>query len=93
MKNSEITKEARKIMKDVFFALIKCDNKDIWNKAIQAAVSSKVRNQAFAKIAEEKGEDTSVFLHNVLVWGRVTFLLLNAFGKKFVKPKILSHSL
>ena len=77
MKKSEITNEAKKILKTLFNNAIESNNKEDWKKAINA-IDNHINKLKQKRHIEDIGM-------NLFIWDSVKFNILKMFGKKFIQ--------
>lgn len=88
MKQSEITKQAGDIIKNVFSAVTKNDDKDAWKKALDYT-SIKIQDcvlRANKAIATDINSfEANDYLEKKEIWAKVKYLLIQLYGKKFIQ--------
>jgi hypothetical protein len=89
MKRLEISQKARTEIKEKYSEVLKSDDKEVWKSAIM-----KIKIE-LAEIDEKKKtlaiEDTKILssFRRGYILNKVLYIILDKFGKKFIKPKYL----
>jgi len=78
MKNSEIYIEAKKLINDLFYLVIKSEDKEIWKKAIKF-------------IEEQTKNPKYIWTEQKFIWNTTLFIVSNLYWKKFILPWILAN--
>jgi len=87
MKQSEIYTEAKDVLNNVFSSLLKSEDKATWKKALDFS-SVKIQDcnlRANKAIMQNNEEEGTKYLQKKEIWNKVHFLLLKAYGTKFIR--------
>jgi hypothetical protein len=72
MKTSEIRKEAKKVIADIFYKVVESEDKELWLKAF-----TMISNKIEALSNGDRGEQ-------MFIWKSVKSQIATAYGKKFI---------
>lgn len=94
MKQSQIQQQASLICQDIFGAVVRSDDKNLWKKALKST-EKHIRKLQFEinSMCQDNPNETNEKLENLYVWSEARKMLITKFGQKFIKTKTMQISL